>query len=209
LSHFYLSTYGPLAMSKVGRGAAIRYSLPPFIDGSIRREPDLEHEYPAITCLRRTNKFAPRLEVDDVVAFMLKKGSYGMGYRHQRVTAVLRVIAVKQSHVEGAEWYRQRRRRLPNNCMVPGTKAFPLSKSHQVIPKRATSRGKDSCSQWDTGNKQRAKRWGTFVICQRLFINLDWDAPEVSKEMLMATFTRRSMKTGQKFLKQLGLGLKI
>lgn len=213
---FFLNTYGPLALTKLGRQAAFKYSLPPFVDGSIRREPDLEHEYPAITCLCRTNKFAPRLEAGDVVAYMLKKANYGMGYKHQRMTAVLRVIEVMPTHAVGAQWYRKRRMRLPNNCIVPRNKANPLSKSHQKAPKREHGCAKPRCSQWDDEYKKRAKRWGTFVVCERLFVNLDWDAPEVSEKMLKAAFgkvpgtlnpKKQKMKAGQRLVRRLGLAI--
>lgn len=80
---FYLNTYVPLAASKAGRDASDRYKIAPFVDGSIRREPDLEHPFPAITCLCRADKFAPRLIPGDIVAYMLRKDRYGGG----RVTA--------------------------------------------------------------------------------------------------------------------------
>ena len=36
----FLATFRPLIHSPGGRDAARRYGLPPFIDGSCRREPD-------------------------------------------------------------------------------------------------------------------------------------------------------------------------
>ena len=218
MPNFFLSSYAPLVATKAGRAAAIKYELPPFIDGSIRREPDLEHEYPAVTSLCRKGKLAPRLRKGDVVAYMLKRACYGMGYKHQRITAVLRVIAIKQSHAEGAAWYRQDRRRLPNNCVVLRNKAFPLAKSHQRIPNRTIGCEPDEWCRWDAHYKLRADADGTFAICQRLFINLDWDAPEVTKEALLAAFgkvpctrnpKKQSLKAGQRLLKRLGLTLKL
>lgn len=61
MPRFYLVTYRPLAYSVAGRKAAEAHGIPPFVDGSIRREPDLESAYPSISCLCRTARFAPRL----------------------------------------------------------------------------------------------------------------------------------------------------
>lgn len=216
-NNFYLTTYGPLVLTKLGREAAIKHSLPPFIDGSIRREPDLEHAYPAITCLCRTDKFAPRLREGDVVAYMLKKASYGLGYKHQRLTAVLKVIVINETHAEGAAWYREQGLALPNNCMVPGNRANPLSKSHQRVPKQHGC-GKTGCSQWDADYKDRAKQWGTFVICKSLWTDLSWQAPEITDDTLVAAFgyvpgTRnpgaQTIASGNRLLKKLGLLIKL
>lgn len=214
MAFFYLNTYAPLAATKVGRTAAIKYSLPPFIDGSIRREPDLLHEYPAISCLSLAHKFVPWLEVDDVVAYLLKAKRYGMGYKHRRLTAVLRVIDVFETHAEGAAWYRDKRLRLPNNCMVPRNKAFPLSRSHQRAPQSAGSSVTANNTSWDKDNQKQTDKRGAFVICERLFVNLDWDAPEVSEEILKTAFgkvpcslnpKKQTVKAGQRLLTRIGL----
>ena len=67
---YFLSSYKPLVWTTFGRAAALKHGLLPFIDGSIRREPDLEHEHPSISCLCRAGKFAPRLRVGDVVGYI-------------------------------------------------------------------------------------------------------------------------------------------
>jgi hypothetical protein len=43
----FVVTYTPLVGSRAGREAVERYGLLPFTDGSIRREPDLEHARPS------------------------------------------------------------------------------------------------------------------------------------------------------------------
>ena len=70
----FLATFRPLIHSPGGRDAARRYGLPPFIDGSCRREPDLESPFPSITATCRAGKFAPRLVVGDRVAYLTVKG---------------------------------------------------------------------------------------------------------------------------------------
>jgi hypothetical protein len=40
----FINSFHVLVNYPFGRESSEKYSLPPFIDGSIRREPDLEHE---------------------------------------------------------------------------------------------------------------------------------------------------------------------
>ena len=56
MPNYYLNSYAPLVSTAAGRKAWELHELPPFIDGSIRREPDLEHEFPSISCLCRAGK---------------------------------------------------------------------------------------------------------------------------------------------------------
>ena len=42
----YLSSFYPLICTNKGRKAVEEFNLPPYIDGSCRREPDFENEYP-------------------------------------------------------------------------------------------------------------------------------------------------------------------
>jgi hypothetical protein len=128
---FYLNSYAPLVISRAGRLASDLHGLPPFIDGSIRREPDLEHKDPGISCLCRGGNFAPRLRVGDIVAYMTKKASFGQRTPQRRLTAILQVRHVFQTHREAAAWYRQRNLALPSNCMVSGNAAIPLDHSHR------------------------------------------------------------------------------
>jgi hypothetical protein len=144
----YLNTYTPLARSVAGREASLRFTLPPFIDGSIRREPDLQHDWPAISCLCRAGKFAPRLQLGDIVAYMTCTGNWHKpgdeaAPRNRRLTAVLRVEALCKSHEDAAAWYTARKLPLPSNCMVPGNDAQALERSHRMTRFRcAMSDGK-------------------------------------------------------------------
>src|SRR5688500_12057217 len=103
----FIVTYTPLVATRHGRVAAERHGLPPFIDGSIRREPDLEHPRPSISCLFRAGKFVPRLAEGDRVAYLTRRGRYGEEpLPHWRLTAVLRVVERFGSHEEAKACYR-------------------------------------------------------------------------------------------------------
>src|ERR1700683_5560370 len=109
----FLVSYTPLVATPHGRNAAAQFRLPPFIDGSIRREPDLEIDWPSISCLCRAGKFAPRLRVGDWVCYMTKKQG-----NMRRLAAVLCVAHVFDSHAQAANWYNNHSLKLPSNCMV-------------------------------------------------------------------------------------------
>lgn len=76
MGRLFFVTYRPLGCSPDGRDASERFSIPPLVDGSIRREPDLQHERPGISCLCRGKMFAPRLLVGDHVVYVTAKGGY-------------------------------------------------------------------------------------------------------------------------------------
>lgn len=187
---FYLNSYAPLVASKLGRCAAQEYDIPPFVDGSIRREPDLEHQYPGISCLCRGEKFAPRLRDGDTVAYMTKKGRYGTKSSERRLTAVLLVAHRFSSHAAAATWYRSQNLPLPNNCIVPGNDHMPLDQSHRRHKDRAVLDDERLCRRWDGQYRLRAARHGTFVVCHVLFCDLTWDAPTVCDDDLVTAFDR-------------------
>ena len=66
----FLNTFIPLAYNEFGRSNARSHNLPPFIDGSCRREPDFQNPFPAITQLCRPGKLVPRLSVGDLVIYL-------------------------------------------------------------------------------------------------------------------------------------------
>lgn len=194
--------------------AAFEHSIPPFVDGSIRREPDLEHKYPAISCLCRAGKFAPRLEVGDVVAYMTRKGRFGTSQGQRRLTAVLRVRHLLPSHQAAAQWYRGRRLPLPSNCMVAGNSPKPFEHSHQIFQAGNCAGPTRTYQAWDAEYRWRAKNYGRFVICTPLFRDLTWDAPPVTEGVLYDVFGevpatlnpgRRALDDGEELLKRLGI----
>jgi hypothetical protein len=159
-----------------------RWQLPPFVDSSIRREPDLEHEWPSISCLCRAGKFAPRLAVGDVVLYLTVKARYRSKRSHRRLTAVLRVVQRFSTHQEAARWYRSRRLRLPSNCIVRGNP--PLS-----LDKTAYERlGCEDAARLEPLYRTRAREHGQFLACEALFRDLSFDAPVVHDSDLKHAF---------------------
>ncbi len=190
MSRFYLNSYVPLVASPAGIAASETLSLPPFIDGSIRREPDLEHPQPAISCLCRAGKFAPRLVIGDVVAYMTRKARYGVHAAHRRLTAILRVAKLFSDHEMAAEWYRSQQLPLPNNCMIAGNPPKPLTESHRL---HVDTRGLDDerlARRWDAQYRLRASQHKAFVKCDLLFRDLSWDAPIIEDQHLLTSFGR-------------------
>lgn len=190
MPNYYLNSYAPLVASAVGRLASRERGIPPFVDGSIRREPDLEHELPAISCLCRADKFAPRLRVGDTVAYMTRKAAYGTGAPHRRLTAVLLVRSIFESHQDAAEWYREQGMALPNNCMVPGNSHKPLEHSHRLHEDRSSLNDEKLCRRWDGQYRLRASRYGSFVVCHKLFCDLTWDSPIADEDDFFTAFGR-------------------
>lgn len=205
----YLNSFHPLVKSRAGVSASEKFNIPPFVDGSIRREPDFEHATPVITCLCRGRMFTPRLQPGDVVAYITVKGKYLMRQRHQRMVCVLIVERLFDSHKQAAEWFKKLDLPLPNNLMVPGNKANPLSKSHRG-QKQQSGCAKPICgtggcgsgcgsipdgtcgstvhSNWDTGYRLRAKKYGRVVACSILYKNVQSSAPIITDEILFEVF---------------------
>lgn len=199
----YLNSFHPLASTRVGVAASEAHGLDPFIDGSIRREPDFEHPAPAITCLCRANRFTPRLLPGDVVAYLTIKGRYRQPSRHQRMVCILKAERLFESHQEAAEWYTDQGMTLPNNLMVPGNDANPLAHSHQGHRSKKKA-NKGTCGngsgsgckpaagcgsglhrEWDAGYKRRARLYGRVVTCSVMFVDTQWTAPIVTNDILV------------------------
>jgi hypothetical protein len=193
-ARLFLNTCTPLVRNKAGRQASERFRLPPFIDGSIRREPDLQHKWPAISCLCRAGKFAPRLQVGDHVVYMTCTGNWHKPgepkpTRHRRLTAVLRVERRFDSHEKAADWYRAKSKLpLPSNLMVAGNKPNELAKSHRMTRFRCAMSDGKLHDTWDAAYAARAKKYGRVVVCKPVRTWLDWDAPSVGDADLRAVF---------------------
>ena len=161
---YYLVTFHPLCGTRAGRKAILREQLPPFIDASIRREPDFQARPPSVSALCRKQFFATRLKAGDIVVYLATKAKYrGAAAAHWRVVAVLRVRKVFSSHERAAEWYRQRNRRLPRNCVVAGNPPLRLSEAG------AAPQDRKSC---DGTYKAIAKTWKRFLACTPLSLRL-------------------------------------
>lgn len=176
----FLNSFHPLVRTRKGQEAISAYSLPPFIDSSIRREPDLEHPFPAITALCRP-KFAPCVHEKDVVVYITVKDKH----RDQwRLVSILHVVKECKSHQEAAKWYHERGYSLPNNCMVRGTKPKPLNQSGGLL------KCHDCQADWEKFYWSRAEDCGSFLICKPLFRDL-YNPPSLSESQMRKIFGKR------------------
>lgn len=171
----YLVTFHPLCSTARGRQAIRVAKLPAFIDGSCRREPDLESEHPSITSLCRAGKFAPRLRKNDRVLYMTVKGHY-RGVEGRALVAALEVTHVFPSHQRAARWYRGQGLTLPSNCMVPAngpiaahlTTGLPRNPEALWRVWSASVQGPATLAAWDQAYAQRSKRHPRFVVTKPL-----------------------------------------
>jgi hypothetical protein len=178
---WFYNSFRPLVNRPAGRVAAETFGLPPFIDGSCRREPDLESQYPSISALCRASKFAPRLSVGDAVIYVTVKGRWNpVPERHRRLVAVLQVRERFPHHEAAADWYRELGLPLPSNCMVRGNGPIPYQQTvqDQADPER-----------WNLGYMAVARAHPVFLATDPLHLNMN-DPPVVTDEILRTVFGR-------------------
>lgn len=131
--------------------------------------------------------FAPRLKSGDVVIYLTKKARYRRDERHWRMTAVLKVARLFDSHPEAAAWYVDEGLAVPSNCMVDGNPPNPLSHSHRSNQHKHLTEDK-FLRRWDAGYRHRSRTNGRFVVCDRLRVDLSWTAAIVHEEHLQSVF---------------------
>lgn len=183
---YFLNTYTPLIAYPAGRAAVLKHGLPPYIDGSCRREPDLESAFPSITAVCRGRIFVPRLNKGDTVVYITKKGSYGsLNTRHWRLVAILQVREVMPTHADAANWYRAQGLVLPSNCLVQGNPPVTLDKT--VAASEPGVSDAAVIKAWDKGYQDRVKVTSRFIICDSLFCELH-DPPVVDQSNLHTIF---------------------
>jgi hypothetical protein len=193
----YVNTFEPLCRNAAGRRAVDELRLPPFVDGSCRREPDLEHRFPSITAIRGGRTFAPRLKDGDTVVYLTKPGTYaGARSAHRRLVAVLEVTRRFCSHVEAARWYRAHGGPLPRNCMIEGNPPLPLEQ---------TDRSCDSVLEWDQRYEQRVRTCGVFLVCLKVYAELSHPAV-LTEEAMDSIFGRRTTTRGPRRISEDGYG---
>jgi hypothetical protein len=176
---YYVNEFRPLAATPTGQKAIEQHHLPPFIDASCRREPDLESAFPSITALCRGKHFAPRLQPGDLVAYMTKDIVYPpKTERTRRLVAVLRVQKTFASHKHAAEWYQQQNLPLPNNCMARGNKPLLLD---------LTDRYEPDPRKWELLYCKRARKHRMFHACEKIFCELV-DPPRLTNRQLVEWF---------------------
>lgn len=194
----FINTYRPMVGTPLGRGAVDELGIPPFADRSIRREPDLEHAFPSITCLCRGSNFAPRLRPGDFVVYTTKKGRFTSDARHWMMTAVLEVDRYFDNHRLAADWYTERGLDLPSNCMVKGNPPKSAAESGLATgcgpcgPKAPRGGyGQDrGHAPMEAGYRRRARKNGRFVVCRPHWVELGDGAVPVHDEDLIDVFGR-------------------
>ena len=170
-------------MNPRGKSAIQKYGFPPYVDDSIRREPDFESQFPSITAICRAGKFAPRLKESDTVVYITVKGKYpGYRDRHWRLTAILKVIKRFKSHQHAAKWYRKQGVEVPSNCIVKGNSALSLDQTSN-----RDNRG--SVKRWDAVYRMRTIKTPEFLACKAVFLKLN-NPPVVTEEMMCYAFGR-------------------
>jgi hypothetical protein len=175
--------------------AALAHGLPPFVDGSCRREPDLQAAAPSISALCRRSKFAPRLCCGDRVAYITAKGRYA-GDVGWCLVALLKVEQRFESHAEAAKWYLSRGFDLPSNCIVPDNEPQTYDRTNRHPPYEVRARIPDpeaapkrTVCLWDATYARRARDCGVFLACRSDFLDL-WHPPLLRHSDMMAFFNR-------------------
>jgi hypothetical protein len=167
----YVVKYRPLCSTAQGRTAVSRDRLPPYIDGSCRREPDLQSQYPSISCLCRGGQFAPKLVPGDRVVYIASKHSR-LNLANQRVRAVVAILRIKKpfnNHQQAADWYSGEGLPLPSNCMVTGNAPEALDRTTGLS---GCACGADELDEWDRKYRARARKHRQFFACDTERLNL-------------------------------------
>ncbi len=167
-SRKYLSSFYPICSTRAGKKAVAKYKLPPYIDGSCRREPDFENELPCITGLCRPG-FAEKLEVGNTIIYATNKK--GVGSR--KIIAELEVIKIFENHAAAADWYRNEKKTIPNNIMVIETTPFDLDKTHKKLGWDAWVKAQKSLEQWNLEYIERAKKNQKVAQCKIVYRELN------------------------------------
>jgi hypothetical protein len=195
----YLVQYRPLIYSKEGRQAIQKFGLPPFIDASIRREPDFQSEAPSITALCRAGKFAPNLNIGDRITYITVGYKYPpLKQSHSRLVAVLEVAHRFESHEEAAQWYRSQGYDFPSNCMVDGNSPKPLDAAGKPpnIYKHI-SKPIGIIRAWNNFYQDRSDNFGVFLACKASFLELN--RPPIFSEELSLSILGRTTPSIQNY----------
>lgn len=184
----YIVTYHPISKTSQGRKAVAQYKYPPYIDGSCRREPDLESRYPSITSLCRGNRFVPKLQRGDTILYLSVQGRWEGLQPHWRLVALLRVLRTFPEHNAAATWYEAKGLAQPPNCMTRGSKPLSLSRTAGAPPDISRHHPNSKHLRlWDSGYKSRAKRTPKFVATKPLHLFLH-NPPVLERSQWMDVF---------------------
>lgn len=195
-----LNSFRPLCMTEIGLRAVNQYGLPPFIDGSCRREPDFENKNPSITALCRNKMFAPILIPNDIIVYITVKGKWFEDYDHYRLVAILVVKDKKETHYNAAAWYRHNNINLPSNCMVADNSPYQFHETAGDFEKISGIRrflnydedkqkvlGMKRVEIWDKMYLERSINCGAFIITNPIFIELT-NPPILTEENMRTIF---------------------
>jgi len=190
-----LNTFRPLCHRPFGKEAIRNFGLKPFVDGSIRREPDFESPFPSITAICRGARCAPRLNERDRIVYMTTKVIYPpLENDANRVVAFLEVVKRCESHEAAAAWYRNEGFPLPSNCLVEGNPPLPLERSAgfepavfkrigKAKPERRQILTDHTYQEWDQEYLEKVRNWPVFIITKPLFLELKNPPPVYEKEL--------------------------
>lgn len=186
----FLNSFNPLCSTRRGRVASEKYSLPPFIDGSCRREPDLESEFPPITGICRKSKLLSRLAVGDIVIYITNKGENLGGIPHWRLVSILRVLEIAPTHQEAQKFYTERGIKTPNNLFVEGNEPYSLEKTHLRGSSGYSKReGRPSVEEWNAIYKVRSREEKRVAICEKMLTDL-WEPISIMERDMLNIFGR-------------------
>jgi len=158
----HLNSSKPLIQNKHGRNASQIFSIPPFLDGSIRTEPSLNSSFPAITSCCRP-QFVKRLNVEDNIIYQTTKIK-NLWY----IIAILKVVFIAKTHKQAGEWYENKDLSLPANIMIKKNKHVALEKTVGI--EGAVG---DSIEEWDEWYFNRSKECSKVAICKPIYINIE------------------------------------
>lgn len=188
----FLNTFKPLGCNKFGRNNALNNNLPFFIDGSCRREPDFQNNFPAITQLCRPKKLVPRLNVGDLVIYLTKKGRYFNQSGHWRFIGILEVIDVVQNHTSAATFYINRNIIPSQNIICNQTAPFSLNMTHGLCGfKRISLTPQRVITIWNRAYVYRSANYPQTAITRlwknHLYLN---NPPIITSQMMLNIFGR-------------------
>jgi hypothetical protein len=165
------------------------HGLPEFVDGSCRREPDLESRKPSITALCRAHMFVPRLKLGDEIVYITVKSTFGeTSQPHNRLVAQLQVIHISPTHDVAAQWYSAQELPVPSNCMVTGNRPKPYDQTSGRNGRGWKNHPESVRLQWWDGEyRKRAKEIGCVVHCEAHWIELE-NPPRLDAQDFRAAF---------------------
>jgi len=112
----------------------------------------------------------------------------------RRIVALLEVLHRFERHEDAADWHRQKGIRLPVNCLVSGNRPLPLDQTSGLRARdrrrfQAARGPKVAVRNWDAAYKVRAEKCGVLLVCQPLFLELQFP-PLVTRDEILRIFGR-------------------